>query len=78
MAFNPERRIQSDTHVSEPDPRKSVFGYGRRICPGRYVVDNALFIAIAQTLAVFDISKVIDGNGNTTEPEIKFDQRWCG
>jgi cytochrome P450 len=73
MAFKPERHLQTATHDSEPDPRKFVFGYGRRICPGRYVADNALFITIAQTLAVFDISKATDGNGNTIEPEVKFE-----
>ncbi|KAJ4354314.1 uncharacterized protein N0V89_006048 [Didymosphaeria variabile] len=55
MTFNPDRFIQMGTHNPEPDPRNFIFGYGRRICPGRYVADNALFITIAQSLAVFDI-----------------------
>ncbi|KAF2014331.1 cytochrome P450 [Aaosphaeria arxii CBS 175.79] len=55
MSFNPDRFLKTDGHVPEPDPRNYVFGFGRRICPGRYVADNALFITIAQSLAVFDI-----------------------
>ncbi|KAL1599850.1 hypothetical protein SLS60_007655 [Paraconiothyrium brasiliense] len=55
MTFNPDRFVQTRTHNPEPDPRNFIFGYGRRICPGRHVADNALFITIAQSLAVFDI-----------------------
>lgn len=50
-----------------------IFGYGRRICPGRYVADNALFITIAQSLAVFNITKPVSEKGDIMEPEIDFD-----
>ena len=72
MVFKPERHIESPTHKAEPDPRKFIFGYGRRICPGRYVADNALFITIAQSLAVLDITKVVR-DGQTVTPEVKFE-----
>ncbi|OAG01121.1 cytochrome P450 [Paraphaeosphaeria sporulosa] len=64
-AFNPSRFLPPS---SEPDPRQFIFGYGRRICPGRYVADNALFITIAQTLAVFDILPTSD-----KLPEVRFE-----
>jgi hypothetical protein len=38
------------------------------VCPGRYVADNALFITIAQALAVFSIEK-IEGE----EPRVEFE-----
>jgi cytochrome P450 len=72
MTFRPERHITTATHKAEPDPRNFIFGYGRRICPGRYVADNALFITIAQSLAVFKIEKPVE-NGKTVEPEVKFE-----
>lgn len=72
MAFRPERYLTTEKHVAEPDPRTVTFGFGRRVCPGRYVADNALFITIAQSLAVFDISKVTE-NGKIVEPELKFE-----
>lgn len=31
--FNPERFLSANP---EPDPRKWVFGFGRRVCPGKY------------------------------------------
>jgi cytochrome P450 len=70
--FNPSRFISTDTHTAEPDPRTWTFGYGRRVCPGRYVADNALFLTIAQTLAVFKIEKLVE-NGKTVEVEAKFE-----
>jgi hypothetical protein len=74
MAFRPERHFNTPNHRAEPDPRNFIFGYGRRICPGRWVADNALFITIAQTLAVFDIKKPIDETtGEVVEPDIKFE-----
>jgi cytochrome P450 len=35
-----------------------VFGFGRRICPGRALAENSLFAAIAGILATFNISRV--------------------
>ena len=72
MTFRPERYITTPTHTAEPDPRTWTFGYGRRVCPGRYVADNALFTTIAQSLAVFNVEKPFE-NGNTVEPKIEFE-----
>ena len=69
MTFRPERYLAT---TAEPDPRTWTFGYGRRICPGKYVADNALFTTIAQSLAVFDIKKPVE-NGKTAEPRIEFE-----
>jgi hypothetical protein len=59
MAFKPERYLPDDGHQPEPDPRKFVFGFGRRICPGRILAENALYLNIVQTLAAFTISTEI-------------------
>lgn len=72
-SFRPERFLPSPGHEPEPDPRQWTFGYGRRVCPGRYVADNAMFITIAQALAVFRISKAVDEKGVEVEPEVKFE-----
>lgn len=74
MTFRPERHIDSPGHEAEPDPRKYIFGYGRRICPGRWVADNAVFITIAKTLAVFTIGKPRNvDTGHLLEPRIEFE-----
>jgi cytochrome P450 len=45
----------------------SLFGFGKRICPGRHLADATLFIAIASLLSVFDIKK---GNGADGGPDM--------
>lgn len=72
MEFIPERFIATKTHAAEIDPRTWTFGYGRRVCPGRYVADNALILTIAQTLATFNIGKAVE-NGKTVEPKVEFE-----
>lgn len=39
-----------------------------RICPGRELADSSLFIAIAMSLAVFDIRKPTDEKGVEITP----------
>ncbi|KID64148.1 Cytochrome P450 monooxygenase CLM2 [Metarhizium brunneum] len=52
-SFNPERFLIRN----EPDPATVVFGFGRRICPGRFFADKSLFLTISRILALFTISK---------------------
>ncbi|GJE98984.1 cytochrome P450 [Phanerochaete sordida] len=67
--FAPERFL--DTHgalcADVPEPL-AAFGYGRRICPGRYFAYDVVWLAIASMLAAFDITKPIDENGHVIEP----------
>lgn len=36
FVFNPDRFIDSKSHKAELDPAAAVFGFGRRICPGKF------------------------------------------
>ncbi|KAJ6101032.1 hypothetical protein N7499_000662 [Penicillium canescens] len=72
MAFKPERFLDApDGSSPERDPHMLVFGYGRRACPGRTLADANVFLTIAQSLAVFDISKPIR-NGKVEEISINY------
>jgi len=66
--FRPERFLEAELR----DPTKIVFGFGRRICPGRYVAENSIFIAFASILRAFNIAKATDKDGN----EIPITARW--
>ncbi|OJJ42336.1 hypothetical protein ASPZODRAFT_162256 [Penicilliopsis zonata CBS 506.65] len=69
MQFKPERFLSSDSSGPEQDPHSLVFGFGRRVCPGRALADANIFLAIAQSLAVFRISKPVrDGNEEEINP----------
>lgn len=65
--FDPDRYLEPR---NEPDPASEAFGYGRRICPGRYLADESLFLTISRLLAVFDINKAVDKRGKEIVPEI--------
>jgi cytochrome P450 len=59
--FKPERFINPNGSLREDPVVTSIFGFGKRICPGRHLVDDMLFIAIASLLSVFDIKKGANG-----------------
>jgi len=46
---------------SADNPSEIVFGFGRRVCPGRFFAEASLWLAIANVLAVFDILPELDG-----------------
>ncbi|KAF8524543.1 cytochrome P450 [Hysterangium stoloniferum] len=50
--FNPERFFLPGV---KPDISPA-FGFGRRICPGRYIAEKTIFIAVASLLKVFNFS----------------------
>ncbi|KAF5381630.1 hypothetical protein D9615_005548 [Tricholomella constricta] len=76
--FNPDRFLVSGPHkgsstdLSPLDPLSVTFGYGRRICPGRYLAEAQLWISIACMLAVFNISPGVDESGRKINPEPAF------
>ncbi|THH17578.1 hypothetical protein EW146_g3259 [Bondarzewia mesenterica] len=65
--FDPERFMASEGRPAEEDPREYGFGFGRRVCPGLALADMSIFSNVAATLAAFDITKAVDGNGSTIE-----------
>ncbi|KAG1878398.1 cytochrome P450 [Suillus tomentosus] len=67
--FNPERFLAKDGKEPEADPRRACFGFGRRLCPGLHLADASIWISAATSLAVFDVSKVVE-NGVEITPEI--------
>ncbi|KIJ28806.1 hypothetical protein M422DRAFT_269857 [Sphaerobolus stellatus SS14] len=67
--FDPGRFMESGRR----DPGQTgAFGYGRRVCPGRYMAENSLFIAVASILQNFDITPARDGSGKEVMPEYEW------
>lgn len=67
-SFDPERFLSPR---NEPDPDTEGFGYGRRICPGRFFADSSLYINIVQTLATFNIAKSVGKDGKEIAVDVK-------
>ncbi|KAF9266559.1 cytochrome P450 [Marasmius fiardii PR-910] len=53
--FIPERFLSTNSQPP-PDPATYVFGFGKRICPGKPLAEGSVFIIFASILATFDIS----------------------
>ncbi|KAE9405302.1 cytochrome P450 [Gymnopus androsaceus JB14] len=71
-AFNPDRFIPKSQGGRE-EPYLSPFGFGRRICPGRFLAESTLWITMAMILATCKIGKAKDANGMEITPEVEFD-----
>jgi cytochrome P450 len=67
-SFKPERFLAP---YNEPDPHSYVFGFGRRVCPGKLLADSMLWLTVARSLAVYDIRKGVDENGKEIEPVVR-------
>ncbi|KAH6906127.1 cytochrome P450 [Coprinopsis sp. MPI-PUGE-AT-0042] len=65
FVFNPERYFKDGKlNTDLLDPMDVVFGYGRRICPGRHLSNAGLTMLAASLLTAFDIKQSIDANGS--------------
>ncbi|KAJ7488871.1 cytochrome P450 [Mycena latifolia] len=68
-SFYPERYLPKPAGNGEPPFTDIAFGFGRRICTGRYVAHNSVWIVIATILASCKISKVVNQDGKIIVPE---------
>ncbi|KIJ19369.1 hypothetical protein PAXINDRAFT_7852 [Paxillus involutus ATCC 200175] len=55
-AFLPERFLQSDGTLND-DNLPWIFGFGRRVCPGKHLADASLWCAMVCILTMFKIEK---------------------
>ncbi|KIJ57190.1 hypothetical protein M422DRAFT_23283 [Sphaerobolus stellatus SS14] len=65
--FDPDRFLRPGV----PDPI-AAFGHGRRICPGRHLAENTIFLAVASVLKVFNISPPKGDDGREIPIDVKF------
>jgi len=66
--FMPERWIPKDGQKEPRDPTKVAFGFGRRICPGKDLAENTIYIIIVTVLATLDVQKALDTRGQPITP----------
>jgi cytochrome P450 len=62
-AFIPERFLNDDGSLTPDDVEHIAYGFGRRMCAGRYFADTSVWSVIAKVLAVFKILRPLDENG---------------
>ena len=70
--FKPERFLNLNGTLRDGFILTSVFGFGKRVCPGRHFADTTLFIVAATVLSVFRIERRHDTEG------VPFDYTYSG
>ncbi|THU83987.1 cytochrome P450 [Dendrothele bispora CBS 962.96] len=73
-AFKPERFLGPDGKIDPKvkDPDTALFGFGRRICPGRFMGYSSIWISVASMLATMHFTKPVDKDGNVIEPTYEY------
>jgi cytochrome P450 len=67
--FIPERWLDEDNKGALKSLPVAGFGWGRRLCPGRHVARNILWVIIARCLWAFEIKAGLSEDGKPTEVE---------
>ncbi|KAF7343507.1 hypothetical protein MSAN_01971000 [Mycena sanguinolenta] len=72
-AFKPERfLLDGKLNPDIQDPESAIYGFGRRICPGRHLANSSLWLTMASILATFDLKKAIAEDGSVIEPSYEY------
>ncbi|KXN89168.1 O-methylsterigmatocystin oxidoreductase [Leucoagaricus sp. SymC.cos] len=72
-SFNPDRFLKDGKlDPSVRDPTVACFGFGRRICPGRFFALDSIFMTFAHVLSVFNVLPPLDEGGK----EIRIKPEW--
>lgn len=67
FTFKPERFTDPNMDPRVPAAVDYAFGFGRRVCPGRWMAHSFVWIVVASVLSTFQIEKVVR-NGRVIEP----------
>ncbi|KAF5385616.1 hypothetical protein D9757_006803 [Collybiopsis confluens] len=65
--FRPERFYDAPKGPFSSINDISAFGFGRRVCPGRYMAEDSVWLTIASVLATLTIGKAKNEEGNEIE-----------
>ena len=75
--FKPERFLTEHGSLRSDVPYPTeAFGFGRRICPGRYFAHDLLWLTIAGILTVFRIERARNEQGHEVVPTGEFSPRF--
>ena len=74
MEFRPERFLDSDDNLRRGInvTPTTTFGFGRRICPGRWLALDTIWIVAASVLDVYRIMNPVNAAGQEVEPSVEY------
>ncbi|KAJ7499369.1 cytochrome P450 [Mycena latifolia] len=70
MEFDPDRDQNLDSEMEKVTDL--VFGFGRRLCPGKTFGEANVFAIVATVLATCNVSPAIDASGNDIIPKVSY------
>ena len=70
--FNPDRFLHPSSQRAH-EHLEAVWGFGRRVCPGRTFAEGSLWLCIANFIATMNIERAVDGDGNPITPAVAFE-----
>ncbi|KAJ8520726.1 hypothetical protein ONZ45_g2491 [Pleurotus djamor] len=71
-SFNPKRFLPPDMGGDDEPVFWDAFGFGRRICPGRHLAIESLWIAITTILAALKINRARNEHGDEVIPIMEY------
>ncbi|KAF7302033.1 O-methylsterigmatocystin oxidoreductase [Mycena indigotica] len=72
IAFNPDR-FSDEQQVDGKNPTPEIaYGFGRRICPGRFLATETIWIIVVSVIATYKILRPLDGFGKEVMPEVAY------
>ncbi|KIK82097.1 hypothetical protein PAXRUDRAFT_728978 [Paxillus rubicundulus Ve08.2h10] len=70
--FIPERFLTAEGTLIDDNPAQYVFGFGRRMCPGRHTGDASVWSVISTMLATLEFHLAKDAEGRDIIPNPKY------
>jgi cytochrome P450 len=71
--FDPERFFGPEKMASEAYQQvEAVFGFGRRICPGRFFAEANIWMLMTNMIATMDIGKAVDEKGREIDVTVEY------
>lgn len=50
----------------------AVFGFGRRVCPGKAFAESSIFLIMSNIIATMDLTKAVDEAGVPITPSVEY------
>ncbi|KAF8178132.1 cytochrome P450 [Mycena galopus ATCC 62051] len=70
--FAPERHMSEHVKTVATDPFRYAFGFGRRICPGRHLGENSVYLLLSAIVATMNITPAKDAAGRKILPDPEY------
>lgn len=71
--FDPERFFGPEKMASEACQQvEAVFGFGRRICPGRFFAEVNIWMLMTNVIATMDIGRAVDEKGKEIDVKTEY------